>query len=292
MTGVVVACGVLGVVLFLLLWMGPVRRKVMRRFRFSASLLWWMRGQSLLIAVCALVTVIWFPGDPLMESVTVGLTVLFLILGVGVLDRLRLLTQTALNRRVYMFIAAHPGDVVYGAGGTAASLWDGGHTIHGLTVTNGRGGEDVDLLPQRTREWARFLGSNSMTLGNIPVEYAEQENDRVLELIGDHIQRYQPDIILTHSPHDADPVRRAVSQAVVRIASPRQAVLAFRSVSSTADFRPTQAYDITDYLAVKNVIMDQYHRQWDRTESREFYEVLRRGSGVPLLGCPIGETIS
>ena len=290
MTGVVVACGVLGLFLFLLLWMVPVRRKVMRRFRSSASLLWWMQGLSLLVAVFALVTVIWFPGDSLMEAVAVGMAVLFLAVGLGALDRLRLLTQTAVNRRVYMMVAAHPGDLVYGAGGTIASLWDCGHNIHGLTVTNGRSGEDVDLLPQRTREWARFLGCNSMTLGNIPVEQAEQDYEMVLDLIGDQIRRHHPDIIITHSPHDSDPVRQAVSQAVMRMSNPRQAVLGLRSESSTVDFRPAQTYDIVDYLDMKNIIVAQYHQEWDRTDVQEAYEVLRQGSGVPLPGCPVDET--
>ena len=291
MTGAVVACGLLGIFLFLVLWMAPVRQKVMRRFRYSTPLLWWMQGLSLLVVAFALVTVIWFPGDALMESATVGMTVLFLVIGLGVFDHLRLLTQTALNRRVYLLVAAHPGDTIYGCGGTMASLWDGGHTIHGITVTNGRCGEDVDRLPQRTRRWARFLGCNSMTLGNIPVERVDQEYDTILELIGDQIQRYQPDIILTHSPHDADPVRQAVSQAVTRLATTRQAVLGFRSASSTADFQPAQAYSIVDYLDMKNVIMAEYHTEWDRTDPREVYEVLRPGIGVPLLGCPINETI-
>lgn len=292
MTGVVVACGVLGISLFFLLWLVPVRRKVMRRFRFSTPLLWWMQGLSLLVAVFALVTAIWFPGDSLMEAVAVGLTVLFLTVGLGALDRLRLLTQTAVNRRVYMMIAAHPGDLVYGAGGTIASLWDCGHNIHGLTVTNGRSGEDVDLLPRRTREWARFLGCNSMTLGNIPVEQAKQDYAMIRELIEDQIQRYNPDVIITHSPHDSDPVRQAVAQAVVRMANPRQAVLGLRSESSTADFQPGQVYNIVDYLDMKNTVMDQHHQEWDRTETREVYEVLRRGSGVPLPGCPVDETTS
>lgn len=291
MTGAVVACGMLGISLFLLLWVMPVRRKVMRRFRNSMPLLWWMQGLSLLVAVFALVTVLWFPGDVVMEAVAVGMAVLFLVVGLGALDRLRLLRQTAVNRRVYMMVVAHPGDLVYGAGGTIASLWDCGHNIYGLTVTNGRSGEDVDLLPRHTREWARFLGCNSMTLGNIPVGQAEQDYDLVLELIGDQIRRHHPDVIITHSPHDSDPVRQVVSQAVVRMANPCQAVLGLKSESSTVDFQPTQVYDIADYLDMKNLIGAQYPQECGSVEAQETYEVLRRGCGVPLPGCPVYETI-
>lgn len=292
MTGAVMVCGVFAIVLFLLLWIVPVQRKVMRRFRQSMLLLRWVRGVSLLVALLAAVTCIWFHDNNVMASITIGVTVMSLIIGVTAIDRLRLMTQPALNRRVYLLVSAHPGDTIYGCGGTMASLWDNGHSIRGITVTNGHDGEDVDLLPRRTREWARFLGCHSITLGNIPVERVEQDYDAILSLIGEHIQKYEPDVILTHSPHDSDPVRQVVSQAVLKMTHGRHAVFGFSSATSTDEFRPAQARDIADYTEMKNIIMGHYHEDWDRRDARELFEVLRPGRDVPPLGCPVSDTLS
>ncbi len=260
----------------------PFREYVIRRFRKSPRILFYLRSLSLFIALISIIVLVWFRESLLARSLVCALFAMMLIVCALSFDRFRIVRQPSVNPRVYLVVAAHPGDIGYGCGGTLAKLADSNHEIHAVVITNGRSDDDVNTLPEKKRGWAKLLGCHSVLLGNIPVEDAEHERDRILDLISEQIEKYKPDVILTHSLHDSDPDHLLVSQAVARAATSRQSVYGFKSIATTDEFHPARSKRIGDYRELKNYILSDFHSEWDRAATEEDFEMIRVGQNASL----------
>lgn len=249
----------------------------MRRFSHGTTLIKAVVGLFSATTVLSVATMVWFRGNLTVETIVVLIFLLNLVIGIGAFDRFRIIRQPAVNRRSYLIVVAHPGDVIYGVGATMAKLWDSGHDMHVITLTNGRSDDDVNTLPERTRAWAEFLGCHSMTLGNVPVETVADNRDYLLNIIREQVDRYQPDVVFTHSRHESDPERALVAQLVLQATSCQQSVLGFRSPSTTAGFTADSVSEIKSYVQMKNHIAHRYHKDWDREATQETFEVIRTG---------------
>jgi LmbE family N-acetylglucosaminyl deacetylase len=116
--------------------------------------------------------------------------------------------MTAANRRV-MFIAAHPDDPEFLAGGTIARTVKEGGEVTYVIVTNGSKGSgdrrvtSEQLVPIREREQrqaARVLGVEHVEF----LGYEDGELEDIRDLRRDitrQIRRWRPDLIITLNPH-------------------------------------------------------------------------------------------
>ena len=116
--------------------------------------------------------------------------------------------MTVANGRV-MFVAAHPDDADFLAGGTIARLAREGREIAYVIVTNGnkgagdRGITSEQLIPIREaeqRQAARVLGVASVEF----LGYEDGELEVTRELRRDvtrEIRRWRPDLVITLNPH-------------------------------------------------------------------------------------------
>lgn len=260
----------------------PFREYVIRRFCKSQGILFSLMSLSIFITLVSVIVLVWFRESILAQSLVGALFGIMLVACALSFDRFRIVQQPSANPRVYLVVAAHPGDIGYGCGGTLAKLADSHHEIHVVVITNGHSDDDVNTLPEQARCWAKFLGCHSVLLGNIPVEDAERERDRILALISEQIEKYKPDVILTHSMHDSDPDHLLVSQAVARAATVRESVYGFKSIASTDEFHPAQSQRIRVYRDLKNYMISNFHSEWDRDATEEDFEIIRLGKNASL----------
>ena len=116
--------------------------------------------------------------------------------------------MTTANGRV-MFVAAHPDDADFLAGGTIARLVREGRETAYVIVTNGnKGSSDPTVTPEQLirlreaeqRHAARVLGVAEVTF--LGYEDGELEDTRDLRRdITREIRRWRPDLVITLNPH-------------------------------------------------------------------------------------------
>lgn len=112
------------------------------------------------------------------------------------------------NRRV-LFVAAHPDDADFLAGGTVARLAREGREIAYVVLTNGnKGSSDASITPAQLmaireaeqRQAARVLGVAEVTF--LGYEDGELEETRDLRRdVTRAIRRWRPDLVITLNPH-------------------------------------------------------------------------------------------
>lgn len=254
-----------------------LQRHVIRWFRKSSQILLGIRTLPVVVMALAAITVVWFRENLILQSIVVSMFVAMLGLGAYVFDRRRIVRQPSANQRSYLVIVAHPGDIGYGCVATLARLRDADHRIHAVILTNGRSDDDVNDLPEKTRAWTELIGCATVVLGNIPVEQVDQEGSCIHTLIREQLEKHQPDVILTHSLHDADAEHLLTAQAVLQIATYKQAVYGFRSIATTAEFSPARSIPVGDYVDLKNHILRDYHGQDAQNTRQEDFEMIRSG---------------
>ncbi|MDO5683312.1 MAG: PIG-L deacetylase family protein, partial [Propionibacteriaceae bacterium] len=176
-----------------------------------------------------------------------------LVLGATILLLMhtRIVTPASARPRTILAIGAHPDDLEIACGGSLAMLVDAGHHVHGLVMTAGAVGGDPLRRPREAREGAHFLGLASLTVHDLPDTNLALTENRMVELMEQAINRFSPDIILTHSVHDQHQDHLAVHHATLRAARRHHSILCYESPSVTRDFNPDVFLDVGDYTDIK-----------------------------------------
>lgn len=278
-------CGLIGVVVACSMGFRTVRRRILRRFRQADLLIQGTVGASLVLVLLSFVSVVWFRSSSIADLISCGFLMGSVAVGILVFERFRIISQPAINRRTFLVVAAHPGDAIYGTAATLAKLRDRHHEIHVFTLTNGRSEDDVEMLPDKSRSWAQFIGCSSLILGNVPVEQVAARREYVRDLIREQLEKYRPDVILTHSLHDTNQERVMLAKLVRQMSTVRQTVYGFRSPTSNGDFSADRHCDVDSYLLMKDYVLRDYHRAggpWEHGERKESFEIIRGGYSTPL----------
>lgn len=184
------------------------------------------------------------------QVVVLGTIVVLGMLGIALLsDRLPRSSSTA-PRRV-LAVGAHPDDIELGCGGTLAKLIDSGHEVRALVMSNGEKGGDGPTRAVEGTTAGQLIGVAGVEVLSLPdTRLTLHENDMVAA-VERMIDRFNPDIILTHSGNDQHQDHRAVHAATLRAGRRHSSILCYESPSATADFRPSVFVDVQDYLEVK-----------------------------------------
>ena len=159
-------------------------------------------------------------------------------------------------------ISAHPDDIEIAAGASQAKMRDAGYGITGLIMTRGERGGDGDTRPLEAERGARFLGLDSVKVMNFNDTHLSEDMLKITSTIEDMIDKVQPEIIFTHSPHDLHQDHQTVYEATMRAArNTRTTILCYESPSVTQDFHPTYFIDVEKYVEVKVQAMREHYNQ-------------------------------
>ena len=148
-------------------------------------------------------------------------------------------------------IGAHPDDIEIACGGTLAKMIDAGYEVAGLVLTRGEQGGNGQRRPLEARNGANFLGLKQINVFSFEDTCLEEQSHEILAAIEDAILQFQPDIILTHSPHDHHQDHVAVYEATLRASRNHSTLLCYESPSTTRDFVPSLFVDISQYIDMK-----------------------------------------
>lgn len=153
-------------------------------------------------------------------------------------------------RRV-LAIGAHPDDVELGCGGTLAKFVDAGHEVRALVLSHGERGGAAGARVSEVDAGVRRMGIAGVAVMSFPDTELAGHGDALVAAIERVMERFNPDIILTHSANDQHQDHLAVHMATLRAGRRHSSILCYESPSATADFRPSVFVDVQDYLEVK-----------------------------------------
>ena len=162
-------------------------------------------------------------------------------------------------RRSILAIGAHPDDVEIGVGGLLLKHRAEGDAVHILTLTGGEAGGAVGQRRRESEDSARLIGA-SLHFGDLP-DTAVSEGSETIRMIREVIDQVKPDVIYTHTVHDAHQDHRAVHRATIVASRGINNVYCYLSPSSTIDFRPNQFADIGVFLNGKLETIDRFGSQ-------------------------------
>lgn len=205
-----------------------------------------------------------------------------------------------------LVVSAHPGDAIFGCGGTLALHAQRGDNIQVIVFGDGwtsrvksfaKGMEMIDLGPLEESE-KNALGA----IGISRVKHCRLPDNRLddvplldlVKLVEEAKTRFSPDVVYTNSPHDLNMDQQRTCKAVVTAFRPLPGdkpadLLAFESPSSTewnaldAGFRPTVHVDIDTTLGLKKnaaAMLPSEVRKWPHPRSPEGIEHLARYRGT------------
>jgi LmbE family N-acetylglucosaminyl deacetylase len=130
----------------------------------------------------------------------------------------------------YLFIEAHPDDMVFFCGGTVAKLVQEGHEVFVLTVTDGQQGtldpqfdkeeKLAKVMRDEEKKACGFLGVKDLVFLGEENHFLEPTH-ALREKITRHVRKVQPAAVFTFDPwnNDENPDHRAVGQATLEACS-------------------------------------------------------------------------
>ena len=184
-------------------------------------------------------------------------------------------------------VSAHADDLESMAGGTVAKWIAEGHSIFGLTLTDGSWKSPEGILmrsgEESIQEEIKAAGILGYSVENLllPAMDLAFSDALVIELLR-RIEKYHIDTILCpwsgDQSHDHEIVNRIVTAASKRV--PR--VMMGQINYYVRDFFVPNIYvDITDYFDKKIEAMQAYHKQWERVgkDWYEYFDIVSRYYG-------------
>lgn len=210
-----------------------------------------------------------------------------------------------------LVLAAHPDDEVLGCGGTIARFVSEGSFIHvafladGVSSRQGSARERENEL-QRRRSAARsalaILGVSSISFEDYPDN--RMDTIAVIDIarnIEKLLEKYAPEIVLTHHFGDVNVDHVAVHKATVVACRPQpkcrvKKILLYEVASSTEwqiasvgkDFHPNYFCDISGFLDLKLASLNAYDeemREWPHSRSVRAQEILAQWRGSTVGVC-------
>ncbi len=165
-------------------------------------------------------------------------------------------------RQVVLAVGAHPDDVEIGVGGTLAQHHAVGDTVAILTLSQGGTGGNPEQRRSEAQAAASLVGAELVIHAFADTRLAlEPELIPAIEAV---VNRVEPTIVYTHSPHDRHQDHRAVYEAVQVAVRRVPQVECFQSPSSTIEFRPTRFAPIDDFVDAKLALVACHASQKDR----------------------------
>lgn len=169
--------------------------------------------------------------------------------------------------RTVLAVGAHPDDVEIGVGGALMAHRAAGDRVYIVTMSRGRRGGDASARALESADAARLLDARLM-LHDLEDTHISEGNPTI-DLIEQAVRAAAPDVVYTHSLHDAHQDHRAVHRASM-VATRRIATVGcYQSPSATVDYRPNHFIDIAAHVEDKLRLIACYRSQ---TAVRDYLE--------------------
>jgi LmbE family N-acetylglucosaminyl deacetylase len=165
--------------------------------------------------------------------------------------------------RVVLAIGAHPDDCELGCYATLAYHKNKGDSVHLLVLSKGEAGGPSEKRITETKEAARVLGADSITVGGLRDRMITTDY-QTIELIQAKLEELQPDRIYTHSPHDNHQDHRNAALATMTFYRHVDDILLYESPSVSHEFTPRIFVNITNFFNVKNDALKLHETQNDK----------------------------
>lgn len=163
------------------------------------------------------------------------------------------------NARRIMAIGAHPDDVEIGIGGVLLDHVERGDEVIIVTLSQGAvGGESAQRL--RESETAATLIGARLIMGNF-ADTTISEGIETIRFLEESIREHRPDVVYTHTLHDAHQDHRAVHRASLVAARAVPNLYCYQAPSTTIDFLPKRFVEITHALSKKIEVLSAYASQ-------------------------------
>ena len=204
----------------------------------------------------------------------------------------------------------HPDDVEVACAGTLAKYAAQGHRVTVCHVANGNLGHVV-IPPDELRDMRRKEATSAGAMAGIEVitcdigdllvyDSSKEQRDKVVDVI----RRYQPDVLITHSPQDYMPDHVAVSKLVFDASfaasvphyetdvpgSCAITPLSYMDTLAGVNFQPTEYVDISDTIELKLRMLEKHESQlrWMREhDGIDFAEFVRTCARFRGLQCGV-----
>lgn len=168
-----------------------------------------------------------------------------------------------MNPKKYKILAvgAHLDDIEIACGGTLAKAADKGHTVKMIVLSkssyshySGTAIRTENVAVREGKEAALRLGVEDLEIFDFPTKDIPY-NSTVVEMINTRIDKFQPDIILTHWPFDTHQSHRNAALSTISAARYYNSLLMYEPIApagrSYVGFRPQYYVDITGYIDKK-----------------------------------------
>jgi LmbE family N-acetylglucosaminyl deacetylase len=139
-------------------------------------------------------------------------------------------------------IGAHPDDVVISIGGVLVQLRNAGYRVVILTLTSGEMGGNPAHRENEEHDAARRLGA-IVEFGRLPD--GGMALRPTIEIIDQHIARYQPGIVFVHSREDTHQ-DHVIASAAANISCREVPTLLNYESPSSQFFQPSTVIDVTN----------------------------------------------
>ncbi len=158
-------------------------------------------------------------------------------------------------------IGAHPDDIEIGCGGFLVEQKERGADLSLYVATYGEYGGNKAVRRAEQVNSAIIIGSGTnLVFGDIPSEKLEISRD-VIWLLESHIEKVDPDVILTHDPEDNHQDHRNLTAVVMVASRHRRNILYYEGFSTTA-FSPSIFYELfPDTLEKKINVLSSFRSQ-------------------------------
>lgn len=170
-------------------------------------------------------------------------------------------------------IGAHADDIEISCGGTIAKAVKDGHEVLMIVMTSSEytdyTGKVLRTQEEAEREGkkaAEILGAKLKTL-TFPTKDVPY-NSKSVEILDEIFNEYQPDIILTHWPHDTHQAHRTTALASISAARYFNTILMYEpmmpSGRSYHGFRAQVYVDITEFHQIKMDVLKVHESQYNK----------------------------
>ena len=176
-------------------------------------------------------------------------------------ELLNKVNRIGIRKRV-LAIGAHPDDVEIGCGGTLLRHKQENDDICILTLTNGEEGGQSSIRSLEAKKASKFLSAH-LILENL-IDTKVSHGSETIKLIERVVRQYKPDVIYTHSNHDAHQDHSNCYKATLVAARLVKNLECYQSPSSTIDFKPSRFSDITQQLKQKLELIKCYASQYEK----------------------------
>jgi LmbE family N-acetylglucosaminyl deacetylase len=151
---------------------------------------------------------------------------------------------------VILAIGAHPDDIELGCGGTLCNAARLGKKVIAVFLTKGeRSGNPQDRVNESTEALSLFNIKN-VTFGDFP-DTEIPNNRKAIEFLEEFNNKYEPEIVLTHSVNDFHQDHRQVGWLSLAALRTVPKILAYESPRVSSSFAPTYFVDISDSISTK-----------------------------------------